>query len=607
LELGRLAAQLFDATFWLTVGISLAISGAAFLVMRLYTRAVMRESQRGGSRIQPEASFERVPLPDAGPLEIEVETLENDVSGAPRSVTFKQAKQAFRRAAWCYVVAGVVHAASSTALLFYSGSYTPLRASSALTLWTFYGAVFWAWLFTTVVALALFYGPDRWLRLRLVTGYIGVLPLMGAVLLLAGAPRLPLSDIPMLPPEAAAMVLSSAQLLTGKAATADTFTFPPDTQPPLFFALSTIPWMIPILGFNRLIRGTVGPVFITFALLLVLTPPVVLDLLIARVPASLIRQFVGDSPVRALWTVSFIVAAALACIVLMWVVRRYRHRKMSDQSFLFDALWLSVSVWVCVYLMRNAPGIIYLAGLLPFVLYKLVVWYGLRRFVVSARPLPNARLLFLRVFGSAARSEKLFDLVAARWRYAGSVQLISGTDIARSRFEPDEFLDFIAGRFKTRYIDNSADVAQRLAQIESRPDPDGRYRVHEFFCRADAWQETVTKLMEHSDLVAMDLRGFTSERRGCIFELGALMDHLPLERVVLLTDHTTDVPLLRQALQSLWTGMDPSSPNRQAAAGRVRIIDLTRGYPRAVRRLMQIGDEVLVNYSAPGGSAQTCS
>ena len=140
-------------------------------------------------------------------------------------------------------------------------------------------------------------------------------------------------------------------------------------------------------------------------------------------------------------------------------------------------------------------------GVLPFALYKLILWYAFRRFVVSARPLPNARLLFLRVFGSARRSERLFDLLAARWRYAGSVQVISGTDIARSRFEPDEFLDFIAGRFKTRYIENSADVAQRLAQIESRPDPDGRYRVHEFFCRADAWQETVTKLMQESELV----------------------------------------------------------------------------------------------------------
>ena len=62
----------------------------------------------------------------------------------------------------------------------------------------------------------------------------------------------------------------------------------------------------------------------------------------------------------------------------------------------------------------------------------------------------------------------------------------------------------------------------------------------------------MTKLMERSDLVAMDLR-VSRQSGGCIFELGALMDHLPLERVVLLIDRTTDVSLLTQTLQS-WPG-----------------------------------------------------
>jgi hypothetical protein len=201
--------------------------------------------------------------------------------------------------------------------------------------------------------------------------------------------------------------------------------------------------------------------------------------------------------------------------------------------------------------------------------------------------------LFLRVFGSARRSEKLFDLLVARWRYAGTVQLISGTDMARSRFEPDEFLDFVAGRFAERYISRPADVNEQLARTEARPDPDGRYRVHEFFCRADVWQETVVRLMQQTELVAMDLRGFTPERRGCVFELGALIDHVPLERMVLLVDRTTDMPRLRGTLEMVWASIAAESPNRSAASAQLRTIDLTAGYPRAVRRLMQIGDDVL--------------
>ena len=45
--------------------------------------------------------------------------------------------------------------------------------------------------------------------------------------------------------------------------------------------------------------------------------------------------------------------------------------------------------------------------------------------------------------------------------------------------------------------------------------------------------------MAQSDLVAMDLRAFTAQKEGCIFELGALIDEVPLQRVVLLIDQTT--------------------------------------------------------------------
>jgi hypothetical protein len=591
-EWAPIAALYLDAG----LGISLLIGAAAFVVMRLYTRAVMRESERAaaaaGSEGRP-APAARASLPAAGPLEIAVEALENELPRAPRSETFRHADRAFRRAAGCYAIAGATHAASSTALLFYFGFYSPPRTASPLIVWACYAAVFWAWFFAAFFALGLFYGPHRRVRVLLVAVYIAMLPLLGVLLLLAGAPRLAFNDIPMVPPDIAPVMLAFARSVTGEAVTGENVSFSPLTQPTFFFTLSAMPFLIPVIAYNRFIRGTVGPLFITFALLMILGPFVVLDLVIVTVPRSTIKGLFGDAPFRPVMAICFIAAVVLAAFVVRWIVGQYRQKKLSDQTFLYDALWLSVSVWVCVYLMGNVPRFVYLIGFLPFVLYKLVLWLGLRHFVSSGQPLPNARLLFLRVFGSARRSEKLFDLLAARWRYAGSVQLISSGDIARSRFEPDEFLDFIAGRLKTRYIENSADLAQRLAEIESGPDPDGRYRVHEFFCRADAWQQTVTELMRRTELVAMDLRGFTSERRGCIFELGALIDHLPLERVVLLIDQTTDLALLRQTLQSLWAGMAPASPNRHVAAARVRLIDLTRSYPRAVRRLMQIGDAAL--------------
>ena len=156
--------------------------------------------------------------------------------------------------------------------------------------------------------------------------------------------------------------------------------------------------------------------------------------------------------------ISITLSAIVACFGLLWVARRYRRMQLSDQTFLFDALWLSVSFWVSVYLMGTDAPLCYLLGLLPFVFYKITVWYGLKRLVKGAKLLSKARLLFLRVFGSSNRSEKLFDLLAARWRYAGSIHLISATDVARARFEPDEFLDFLSGRLAIHRDINKCEI-----------------------------------------------------------------------------------------------------------------------------------------------------
>jgi hypothetical protein len=93
----------------------------------------------------------------------------------------------------------------------------------------------------------------------------------------------------------------------------------------------------------------------------------------------------------------------------------------------------------------------------------------------------------------------------------------------------------------------------------------------------------------------MDLRGFTQDKKGCIFELGILIDTVPLERVALLIDRTTDEPHLRRTLANLWRTMTPQSPNASTGPVRLRIIDLECGYSAAVRRLMELGDEMLAS------------
>ena len=595
------AAQFFGASFWITLGAALLISTAAFVVMRTYVRMLFRQSQRSASFPQGVPGVEDVsppPFTSIGYLQIEVKRPDRPTSRPPpRSPTFRNAKTAFRGAALLYVVGGSIHAATSAGLLFLFGSYSLPYTQSRSTIWACCAAVFWSWFFITIIALALFWGPDRRFRALLVLGYLGMLPAMSVLLLLAGTPVLPLSDVAMMPKDEALLLISFASAVMREPVAAEAVAFSPLSQPILFWSLSSFPLLIPFLAFNRFVRSTVGPLFINLALMMVLSNFVILDIVLYTAPGvwltAHVKAIFRASTYQVLTVASLTLSAIIACFGLLWIARRYRRMQLSDQSFLFDALWLSASFCVCVYLMGDGKPFHYLIGLLPFAVYKTTVGHGLKRLESRAQALPNARLLFLRVFGSPSRSEKLFDLLVARWRYAGSIQLIAATDTARGRFEPDEFLDFLNGRLASAYINTGTDLDRHLASLHSRPDPDGRYRINELFCRVDTWQETVAKLMQQSDLVAMDLRAFTSERKGSIFELRALLDEVPLYRVVLLIDETTDEPFLRQTLADSWRRLNPRSPNAQHGSPRLTMIDLAPGYPAAVRCLMNIGDQVM--------------
>ena len=107
-------------------------------------------------------------------------------------------------------------------------------------------------------------------------------------------------------------------------------------------------------------------------------------------------------------------------------------------------------------------------------------------------------------------------------------------------------------------------MQQRLAEIDLRPDADGRFRVNEIFCGNDTWQAAVASLMAQSDLVAMDLRGFSPQNRGCVYELQTLLDTVPAGRVVVFADRSTDLPFLHRTLADCARTMSSASPNKAA-------------------------------------------
>jgi len=275
-----------------------------------------------------------------------------------------------------------------------------------------------------------------------------------------------------------------------------------------------------------------------------------------------------------------------------WLLGRlgnaYRNKRMSDESLTVYALCFLFGVWQSITLAFEGWAWIF-TGLIAFTAYKLVTALGFAR--VAGRGHHDEKkhpsLLVLRVFALGQRSEQLFDVLSKRWLRAGSIDLIAGPDLLTSTVEPHEFLEFVGGHLSRRFIESETDLEQRLAERDMCPDPDGRHRVNEFFCRQDTWQMTMRRLVAGSDAVLMDLRSFSPANKGCLWELEQLLVGVPLDRVVLVIDETTDRPFLEDKLQALWRQVPNNPPNRALRTPSLRLFTASGLISQAAENLVK--------------------
>jgi hypothetical protein len=214
-------------------------------------------------------------------------------------------------------------------------------------------------------------------------------------------------------------------------------------------------------------------------------------------------------------------------------------------------------------------------GLAPFAGYAIFLHVALRRSWIARRDRPARRLLLLRVFGSAAKRVRLFDMLDETWRRAGRIDFIAGTDLTQRHIAVRALEAFLLGRLHTIFLKSPAEVDQCIDALRDRLEGDLRYPINELYCYADAWQYAVSRLAPESDAVIMDLRGFTSRNQGCAFELGVLVRMVPLERIILLTDWTTDESALAETIQGAWQAVPADSANVCLANPKVILIPFT--------------------------------
>jgi hypothetical protein len=272
----------------------------------------------------------------------------------------------------------------------------------------------------------------------------------------------------------------------------------------------------------------------------------------------------------------------LAWRLLSVLAAAFANKRFSDIQLVVDCWWAIVAAEVTAMSLAprlGLPGIA--AGVAAFLAYRLAVAAVLRG---DRPPLRAPRLLLLRVFGYQARTESLFDRVAQTWRLRGPVQLIAGVDLAMRTADPGDMLALLNGRLAEAYVRTPQEVGERLARLDLRPDPDGRFRINEVYCHDNTWRTTLQALLDGTDRVLMDLRSFSAHNAGCRFELQQIVRRVPTDNIVLVCDESTDLPLLHQILAAAWAA--GTGERQQRGSGEISVVRMERQTRSEFVRLM---------------------
>jgi hypothetical protein len=270
--------------------------------------------------------------------------------------------------------------------------------------------------------------------------------------------------------------------------------------------------------------------------------------------------------------------------VIAWVGLAHEQKVFSDAQFQVFCWMLTAGAIVVVFTALSMPedkrldGIgLYLALLgctaLALLVYWAVVRYGIR-------PLStNRRLLVLRVFSAQRSGERLLDELEEYWRTIGPIMLIGGTDVAKRTIDPAKAANFVRRRLDDICVPNLFMLVKRIEGMDELPDPDGRYRVNEFFCTRDLWKQAVARLLSMSDVIVVDLTEFAARNAGTAWELGLLSQRGALARTVCLVSAQTDLEAVRRVLRV--------PPGRPLPAGSVIEVEHEVNGRRLVEALLQ--------------------
>jgi hypothetical protein len=121
------------------------------------------------------------------------------------------------------------------------------------------------------------------------------------------------------------------------------------------------------------------------------------------------------------------------------------------------------------------------------------------------------------------------------------------------------------GRIDRFVEETEQEVLDRLSRFRVRRTL-GYYRQCTMVCTDDVWTFALDRMLERCRVVLVDVSDFVPGRAGIAYEIGLLLDRVPLDEVVFVCGPHTDRRAFAALVEEVWNSLAMDSPNRRHPA-----------------------------------------
>jgi hypothetical protein len=112
------------------------------------------------------------------------------------------------------------------------------------------------------------------------------------------------------------------------------------------------------------------------------------------------------------------------------------------------------------------------------------------------------------------------------------------------------------------YAKDHDGIKSKIAKVMDKPrKQDMTFKNLPMFCFDNTWKLAVSEFIKNSKVILMDLRGFSSERKGCEYEIDFLLDTFKINGILFLVDEASDKQLVQSTINERWEYLRINSPN----------------------------------------------